>query len=113
MVVDFEFELNDEVSVKGQKKKGKVTIRKYEDSIVQGKLNVVKRYYVDCGGYSKNWYDEEALEFANDQDIKVSVEAEKVIYKAQINGHLLHKRIESAREIFMDLSKLEKGEVAE
>jgi hypothetical protein len=113
MVVDFEFELNDEVSVKGQKKKGKVTIRKYEDSFVQGKFNIVKRYYVDCGGYSKSWFDEDQLDFANEEDIKVSVEAEKVIYKAQVDGHLLHKRIESAREIFMDLSKLEKGEVAE
>jgi hypothetical protein len=117
MNVDFKFELGDEVATKESDRKGIVKTRKYEESIVDGKVIPLIRYHVDFGLYSFNWYDEFQLVFANDKDLKVSPETEKLLttYALQnvINNSLDLKDETMFLSFAKQLNELEKGKVAE
>jgi hypothetical protein len=105
MNVDFKFELGDEVNTENTDKKGIVKTRKFEESIRNGSVVPIIRYYVDFGIQAFNWFDQDKLTFANDDHIKVSPETEKFL-----NTHALQYVINISldnkdKKKFLDLTK--------
>ncbi|WP_442636482.1 hypothetical protein [Rossellomorea marisflavi] len=102
---DFKFELEEEVLLKESKKRGKVKMRKVEES--HGLIII--RYMVDCGGYNKTWYEESQLLHSGDQ-FKVSNKVEIGPIKGQIDFHLSRKEFHLIPELSKRLQEVEGGE---
>lgn len=117
MNVQFKFQLNNEVSITGQNRKGSVKIRKLEESYKNGELQIIVRYYVDCGLYYQNWYDEQQLEYADDKDIKVSPETDKFLLEHALRGAIDHnlklRKFDVVAELTKQLNELNEKKVSE
>jgi hypothetical protein len=117
MNVDFKFELGDEVSTDNTDKKGIVKTRKFEESLRNGSVVPMIRYYVDFGVQAFNWFDEEKLTFANDDDIKVSPETDNFLLEGllrnEIDRHLSKRDFDTVSSLTKQLNEVTERKVTE
>jgi hypothetical protein len=117
MNVDFKFELGDEVSTENTDKKGIVKTRKFEESLRNGSVVPIIRYYVDFGIQAFNWFDQDKLTYANDNDIKVSPETDKFLLEGllrnEIDRHLTLRNFDKVAKLTKQLNELHNKKVSE